>query len=108
MIHATTSKPLTFYIDSPSVRVFQEFAGESLGKLDEYEAWDVITALCQAASLASQYEQATIDIHETIEALGDDIGFSDHCKKCLEALHGFPASQVNALMVGILAVAFDV
>ena len=108
MIQVKTSKPLTFYIDSPSVRVFQEFAGESLGKLDEYEAWDVITALCQAASLASQYEQATIDIHETIEALGDDIGFSDHCKKCLEALHGFPASQVNALMVGILAVAFEV
>ena len=108
MPHATTSKPLTFYIDSPSVRVFQEFAGESLDKLDEYEAWDVITALCQAASLASQYDQSTIDIHETIEVLGDDMGFSDHCKKCLEALHGFPASQVNALMAGILAVAFDV
>ena len=108
MPQLVTSKPLTFYVNTPSVRIFQQFAGESLENLDEYEAWDVITALCQAASLASQYEQATIDIHETIEALGDDIGFSDNCKECLTALHGFPASQVNALMVGILAVAFEI
>ena len=106
MSQVKTSKPLTYYIDTPSVRVFQTFAGESLDNLDVYEAWDVITVLCQAASLANQYDQITIDIPEAIECLGMDI--SDDCEKCLNALHGFPAKQVNALMVGILSVAFEV
>ena len=65
MPQLVTIRPLTSYVNTPSVRIFQQYAGESMG-------------------------------------------FSDHCKKCLEALHGFPASQVNALMVGILAVAFEV
>jgi hypothetical protein len=69
MPQLVTIRPLTSSVNTPSVRIFQQFAGESLENLDEYEAWDIITALCQSASLAS---------------------------------------QVNALMVGILAVAFEV
>jgi len=58
-------KPLIFYANTPSVRIFQQYAGESMERLDHY-------------------------------------------KKCLDALNGFPTSQVNTLMVGILAVAFEV
>ena len=108
MPQLVTSKPLTFYVNTPSVRIFQQFAGESLENLDEYDVWDIVMILCQAASLASMSEQSMIDIPEAIEALGDEMEFRDHCKKCLDALHGFPASQVNALMVGILAVAFGI
>ena len=103
-----TGKPLTFYVDTPSVRVFQQFAGESLDNLDEYEAWDLITALCQSVAIASLIDADTIDTYEAIEALDDNLHFSDHSKKCLKALQGFPASQVNALMIGILSVAFEV
>lgn len=108
MPQTKTSKPLTYFVDTPSVRVFQTFAGESLDKLDQYEAWDVITVLSQAASLANQYDQSTIDIPEAIEALSHDVSLSDNCQECLDALEGFPANQVNALMSGILSVAFEV
>jgi hypothetical protein len=107
MAQVKTSKPLTYYCDTPSVRIFQEFAGESLDKLDELEAWDIITVLSQAASLANQYDQVAIDIPEAIEALANDVAVSENCQKCLDALDGFPAAQVNALMIGILAVAFE-
>ena len=107
MTQVKTSKPLTYYIDTPSVRVFQTFAGETLEKLDELEAWDVVTVLCQAASLANQYDQIAIDIPEAIEALAHDVALSEISQTCLNALHGFPAAQVNLLMIGILGVAFE-
>ncbi len=107
MPQVKTSKPLTYFVDTPSVRVFQEFAGESLDKLDQDEAWDIITVLAQAVSLANQSDQITIDIAEAIEALSRDLGISEHCQQCLDALEGFPANQVKALMLGILSVAFE-
>ena len=70
MPHTTVSKTLTYYVDSPSVRVFQEFAGESLDKLDEYEAWDIVTILCQAVSLANLNDETTIDIHNALLMMG--------------------------------------
>jgi hypothetical protein len=100
-------KPLTFYIDTPSVRIFQEFAGESLDKLDELEAWDVITFLSQAVSLANLNDEVTIDIPNAFLALHYSVIPSNNCRKCLKALDGFPVAQVNALMIGILAVAFE-
>lgn len=106
MPQVKTSRPLTYYIDTPSIRVFQEFAGESLDKLDQFEAWDIITALCQAVASATANDEITIDIPEAIEAL--DLAITDKTQECLDALDGFPASQVNALMLGILAVAFEV
>jgi hypothetical protein len=105
MPQVRTSKPLTYYVDSPSVRVFQEFAGESLDKLDEYEAWDVITVLSQAVASATANDEITIDIPEAIEAL--DLAISDKTQECLDALNGFPTNKVNALMLGILSVAFE-
>jgi hypothetical protein len=107
MAQVKTSKPLTYYIDTPSVRIFQEFAGESLDKLDELEAWDVITVLSQAVSLANLNDETTIDIPNALLALHDSVIPSGNCKKCLKALDGFPAAQVNLLMMGILAVAFE-
>ena len=108
MPHATTSKPLIYYVDSPSVRVFQEFAGDSLSNLNEYEAWDVITVLSQSVSLANLNDETTIDIPNALLMLGTDLQVSPHARKCLKALDGFPANNVNALMVGILSVAFEV
>ena len=107
MTHATTSKPLTFYIDSPSVRVFQQFAGESLEKLDQTEAWDVITVLSQAVSIANINDWVTIEIEVALSALDTDVEVSGNCYNCLKALQGFPTAQVNALMIGILSVAFE-
>ena len=108
MIQVKTSKPLTFYIDSPSVRVFQEFAGESLDNLDEYEAWDIVTILCQAVSLANLNDEKAIDIPNALLMLGTDLQVSPHAKNCLKALDGFPIDLVSGLMVGILSVAFEV
>ena len=108
MPHTTVSKPLTFYVDSPSVRVFQEFAGESLDKLDEYEAWDIVTILCQAVSLANLNDEKAIDIPNALLMLGTDLQVSPHARKCLKALDGFPIDLVSGLMVGILSVAFEV
>lgn len=99
-------KPLTCYIDTPSVRTFQTFAGDTLEKLDQYEVWDIITVLCQAVSLANQCKQVKIDTPEAIEALSDDLGISVEAEECLNALNGFPAIQVNQLMAAILQVAF--
>ena len=107
MSQVQTPKPLIAYVDTPSVRVFQEFAGESLDKLDQYEAWDVITVLSQAVSLANRWDYASIDIPEAIDLLNHDVSLSDNCLVCLKALNGFPANKVNALMLGILAVAFE-
>lgn len=107
MPQVKTSKPLTYYIDTPIVRVFQEFAGESLNKIDAIEAWDVITVLCQAASLANQYDHRLIDVPEAIEALSQDLELSDKALECLKALDCFPVNQVHALMGGILSVAFE-
>jgi len=107
MPQATTSKPLTFYIDTPSVRVFQEFAGESLEKLDQTEAWDIITVLAQAVSIANINDWVTIEIEVALSALDTDVEVSEDCYNCLKALQGFPTEQVNALMIGILSVAFE-
>jgi hypothetical protein len=100
-------KTLTAYIDTPAVRSLQAFAGESLAELDQYEAWDVITVLSQAVSLANQYDQVAIDIPDAIEALSHDVSLSENCQEGLNILDGFPTNKVNALMLGILAVAFD-
>ena len=108
MIQVKTSKPLTFYIDTPSVRVFQEFAGESLEKLDQTEAWDIITVLAQAVSIANINDWVTIEIEVALSALDTDVEVSEDCYNCLKALQGFPTAQVNALMIGILSVAFEV
>ncbi len=107
MPQVKTSKPLTYYVDTPSVRVFQTFAGESLDKLDELEAWDIITVLAQAISLANINDETNIDIFNAILALSESVEISDNARTTLTALHGFPAAQVNALMMGILAVAFE-
>ena len=108
MTHATTSKPLTYFVDTPSVRVFQELAGESLDKLDQYEAWDIVTILCQAVSLANLNDETAIDIPNALLMLGTDLQVSPHAKNCLKALDGFPVDLVSGLMVGILSVAFEV
>lgn len=101
-------KPLTFYIDTPSVRVFQTFAGETLENLDELEAWDIITVLCQSAALANLNDETTLDIPNAILALSESVQISGEVRQTLNALHGFPAIQVNQLMAAILQVAFDV
>ena len=108
MPQVTISKPLTFYVDTPSVRVFQTFAGESLEKLDEYEAWDIITVLSQSTLTAHMSDTETIDIHSAMLTLSSEFKISTDAKKCLKALHGFPVSQMNVLMIGILSVAFEV
>ena len=108
MPQVTISKPLTFYVDTPSVRIFQLLAGESLDKLDEFEAWDIVTILCQAVSLANLNDEPTIDIHNALLMLGTDLQVSPHAKNCLKALHGFPIDLVSGLMIGILSVAFEV
>ena len=101
-------KPLTYYIDNPSVRVFQTFAGETLENLDELEAWDIITVLCQSAALANLNDETTLDIPNAILALSESVQISGEVRQTLNALHGFPAIQVNQLMAAILQVAFDV
>jgi hypothetical protein len=107
MAQVKTSKPLTYYIDTPSVRVFQTFAGDTLEKIDQLEAWDIITVLSQAASLANINDWGTIDIEVALDTLDTDIEVSKNCYECLKALQGFPAAQVNLLMMGILGVAFE-
>ena len=108
MPQVTISKPLTFYVDTPSVRIFQLLAGESLDKLDEFEAWDIITVLSQSVSLANLNDEPTIDIHNSILMLGAEFSISANAKTCLKALHGFPIDLVSGLMIGILSVAFEV
>jgi hypothetical protein len=107
MAQVKTSKPLTYFVDTPSVRVFLSFAGETLDNLTVYDAWDVITILCQAACGASINNSETLDIPQAIDCLDHDLDISEDCEKCVKSLDGFPASQVNALMMGILAVAFE-
>ena len=108
MSQVKTSKPLTYFVDTPSVRVFQTFAGESLEKLDQTEAWDIITVLAQAVSIANINDWVTIEIEVALLALDTDVEVSEDCYNCLKALQGFPTAQVNALMIGILSVAFEV
>ena len=108
MSQVKTSKPLTYFVDTPSVRVFQTFAGESLEKLDQTEAWDIITVLAQAVSIANINDWVTIEIEVALSALDTDVEVSGNCYNCLKALQGFPTAQVNALMIGILSVAFEV
>ena len=108
MAQVKTSKPLTYFVDTPSVRVFQTFAGESLEKLDQTEAWDIITVLSQAVSIANINDWVTIEIEVALSALDTDVEVSEDCYNCLKALQGFPTAQVNALMIGILSVAFEV
>lgn len=100
-------KPLTYYIDTPSVRVFQTFAGDTLENLDQYEVWDIITLLCQAAALANLNNETTIDPIAANKHLAE-VELSDEATKCAQALKGFPTHQVNQLMAAILQVAFDV
>ncbi len=100
-------KPLTYYIDTPSVRVFQTFAGDTLEKLDQFEVWDIITLLCQAVALANLNDWTTID-PAAANALLPEVELSDDATECVQALKGFPTIQVNQLMAAILQVAFDV
>lgn len=102
-----TYKPLTYFVDSPSVRVFLEFAGESLENLNEIDAWDIVAVLSQAIALATLDDCPTIDIPSTILGLSESLELSGEARKALKALHGFPCKQVNALMIGIISVAFD-
>jgi hypothetical protein len=93
------------YIDTPSVRVFQTFAGESLENLNQFEVWDIITVLCQALSDAHASDFRVIATDGLVEMLNLEI--SDGAHHCLKALNKFPENQVNALMKGLLEVAFE-
>lgn len=106
MPQVKTSKPLTYYIDNSFVRGFQEDAGESLDYFDAYEVWDLITILCQSAAIANQDDSDTLNIQGAIEILSE-VTLSHNCAHCIKALEGFPAKHVNALMLGLLSVAFD-
>jgi hypothetical protein len=98
-------KKITDYIDTPSVRVFQTFAGESLEKLNQFEVWDIITVLCQALSDAHASDFRVIATDGLVEMLNLEI--SDGAQQCLKALNGFPEYQVNKLMGALLTVAFE-
>ena len=104
-----TNDPRTLisYVNAPSVpfvRSFQGFAGENLENLYKCDIWDIITILCQAASLAESFAYDVIDISEIIDADDFDLYPSKLCEKCLKTLEGFPLNQVKALMSGILSV----
>jgi hypothetical protein len=96
---------LTDYLDTPSVRVFQTFAGESLDELSQFEAWDIVTVLCQAVSDANASDFDKISTCKMPMML--NLQVSDRANKCIHALDGFPTDQVNRLMKAILAVGFE-
>ena len=104
MTQPNNSKPLISYVDTPSVRVFQGFAGENFENLYKCDVWNIITVLCSAASLADAMAEDAIDISEIIDAEDFDLYPSKLCEKCLKTLEGFPLNQVKALMSGILSV----
>ena len=97
-------KTITDYINTPSVRVFQTFAGESLDELSQFDAWDIITVLSQAVSDATASDFDKISTCKMSMIL--NLQVSDRANKCLHALDGFPANQVNRLMAAIIAVGF--
>lgn len=98
-------KTITDYIDTPSVRVFQTFAGESLEEIDQFDAWDIITVLCQSLSDATASDFDKISTCSMPAML--HLQISDRANKCINALDGFPASQVNRLIAAIVAVGFE-
>ena len=107
MPQSTDSRTLISYVNDssvPFVQAFQEIAGENLESLYKCDIWDIITVLCQAASLAESFAEDKIDISEIVNAEDFDIYPSKLCEKCLETLEGFPLGEVNALMIGILSV----
>ena len=107
MPQSNNFKTLISYVDVPSVpfvRSFQGFAGENLENLYKCDVWDIVTVLCQAASLAESIAEDTIDISEILEADDLELYPSKLCEKCLKTLKGFPLNQVKALMSGILSV----
>lgn len=99
-------KPLTYYVDTPSVHNFLEVAGENLENLDKYDAWDIVTILCQATSLGDLDDEPVIDINYTLLYL--DLEMSEHCLDCLKTLDCFPIHLISSLTVGILSVAFEI
>ena len=107
MPQVNTSRTLASYVDDLDesfVHAFQGFAGENLENLNKCDVWDIITVLCQAASLAESMAEDSIDISEIIDGEYFDLHPSKLCEKCLKTLGGFPLGEVNALMIGILSV----
>ena len=107
MPQSTNSRTLISYVNDssvPFVRSFQGFAGENLENLYKCGVWDVVTVICQAASLAESFAEDKIDISEILNAEDLDLDLSKFCEKCLKTLERFPLGDVNALMIGILSV----
>ena len=107
MPQSNASRPLISYVDGPSVpfvQAFQELAGENLEKLYKCDVWDVVTVLCQSASLAESFSEESIEISEIINDEDFNLYPSKLCEKCLGTLERFPLNQVNDLMIGILSV----
>ena len=107
MPQPTDSKTLISCVDEslvPFVQAFQGFAGDNLENLYKCGVWDVVTVLCQAASLAESFAEDKIDISDITNAEDLDLDLSKLCEKCLKTLEGFPLNQVNDLMIGILSV----
>lgn len=100
-------KKITDFIDTPSVRVFQTFAGESLEKLDQFEVWDIVTVLCQAVASANLPITSSTFIQTKGLAEMMELGASEDAQTCINALDHFPTDQVNKLMGALLAVAFE-
>ncbi len=95
---------ITDYLDTPSVRVFQTFAGESLENLTEYDVWDLVTVIAQALSDAHVSGFNVISTDGLVEMLNLEV--SDSAQQCINALDKFPENQVNRLMGVVLTVAF--
>ena len=107
MPQSTDSRTLTSYVDKssvPFVQAFQKFAGENLENLYKCDVWDIITVLCQAASLAESFTGDSIEVSEITNAEDFELYPSKLCEKCLKTLEGFPLHQVKALMIGLLSV----
>ena len=99
------TRPITYYIDTPSIRVFQAFAGGSLEHLDPIEVWNIHFALMHAALIANDKNSPSLDIEFALKDL--DIVPSEKAQKCLLALNGFPIAQINQLVAGMLQISAD-
>ena len=100
------SHPITYYIDTPSVRVFLAITGDRLENLDRYELFDIITVLCQATSEARIVDFNKISTSDMVDFL--DIVVSDTCQECINALDGFPVSSVDGLLLGLVSMIEEV
>ena len=98
-------KTLTDYIDTPSVRIFQAFAGDTLDKLDRCEVADVITVLVQAHSDAETQDFSKISTSGLAGFLGLEI--SELTGELLKALEGFPTDKTYQLVLALIMVGLE-